>query len=103
VRTWPWGKQSLSEFTNPIRCVDIELNIKGIKTLHDSFRDYGAIKMLDGELQYQTEGLGLQDARKSTAFLSFPPVLHLLLKCYEYTTEHGAKVEVCIFASPKSD
>ena len=80
--------------TVPIRCVEIELNVKGIKTLCDSFRDYVAAETLGGEPKNQAEGFGLQDAQKGIIFLSFPPVLHLQLKRYEYEIERGTVVKV---------
>lgn len=73
---------------------DIQLNVKGMKDLHDSFRDYIAVETLDGENRYQAEGLGLQDARKGVIFESFPPVLHLQLKRFEYDIQRDAMVKV---------
>ena len=72
----PERNWALNGLTDVIRCADIQLEVKGMKTLHDSFRDYVAVKMLDGENKYDAEGFGLQDARKGTAFQSFPLVLH---------------------------
>ena len=82
------------ELINPACCVDIQLNVKGMKTLYDSFRDYVAVETLDGENKYQAEGLGLQDARKGIIFESLPPVLHLQLKRYEYDMQRDAMVKV---------
>jgi len=79
---------------NPIFCVDIELNVKGIQTLYDSFRDYVAVKMLDGESKHQTGSFGMQDARSGIIFQSFPPVLHLKLKRYDYDMQRGAMFKV---------
>ena len=73
---------------------DIQLNVKGIKNLYDSFKDYVAVEMLDGEKQHQTEIFGLQDAKKGIMFESFPPVLHLQLKRFEYDTQRDAMVEI---------
>ena len=87
------------EFTNPIRCVDIELNVQGINTLTDSFWDYTAVKMLDGEFKYQAGGLGLQDARKRVIFRSLPPVLHLQLKRYRHDIQRGTLVKVRILCA----
>jgi len=67
-----------------------------MKTLSDSFRDYVAVKTLDGERRYQTGELGLQDARAAVTFQSLPPVLHLQLKCYEYDVQCDAMVKVHI-------
>ncbi|KAJ7046714.1 hypothetical protein C8F04DRAFT_1307881 [Mycena alexandri] len=73
---------------------DIQLNVKGMKNLYESFRDYVAVEMLDGENKYQAEGLGLQDAKKGIIFESFPPVLHLQLKRFEYDMQRDAMVKV---------
>ena len=89
-------KTSPGELTNSIRCLDIQLNVKGMKTLYDSFRDYVAVETLEGENKYQAEGFGLQDARKGIIFQSLPPVLHLQLKRYEYDMQRDAMVKVRI-------
>ena len=86
--------QSTRGLTSSIRNVDIQLNVKGMKTLYDSFRDYVAVETLDGENKYQAEGFGLQDARKGIIFESLPPVLHLQLKRYEYDMQRDAMVKV---------
>ncbi|KAL6946770.1 hypothetical protein ACO0QE_001619 [Hanseniaspora vineae] len=63
---------------------DIQLNVKDMKNLEQSFQNYIEVETLDGENQYQTEGYGLQDAEKGVIFESFPPVLYLQLKRFEY-------------------
>jgi ubiquitin C-terminal hydrolase len=73
---------------------DLQLNVKGMKNLYDSFRDYVAVETLDGENKYQAEGYGLQDAKKGIVFQSFPPVLHLQLKRFEYDVQRDAMVKV---------
>ena len=65
-----------------------------MRTLSDAFRDYVAVEMLDGKNMYQTEGFGLQEARKGIIFQSLPPVLHLQLKRYEYDTQLDVMVMV---------
>ena len=90
---WGWGLEALN---NPFRYADIQLNVKGMRTLYDSFRDYVAVEMLDGENKYHAEGFGLQDARKGIIFESLPPVLHLQLKRYEYDMQRDAMVKVCV-------
>ena len=59
---------------------DIQLNVKGMKNLEESFKDYIQVETLDGDNKYFAEGHGLQDAKKGVIFLKFPPVLHLQLK-----------------------
>ncbi|KAL7419595.1 ubiquitin-specific protease ubp15 [Cryptotrichosporon argae] len=73
---------------------DIQLTIKGIKNLRDSFRDYVSVETLDGENKYMAEGFGLQDARKGAIFQSLPPVLHLQLRRFEYDMEKDALVKI---------
>lgn len=73
---------------------DIQLNVKDMKNLYESFKDYVAVEMLDGENKYQAEGLGLQDAKKGIIFESFPPVLHLQLKRFEYDIQRDSMVKI---------
>lgn len=73
---------------------DIQLNVKGMKNLYESFKDYVQVEMLDGENKYHAEGFGLQDAKKGIIFESFPPVLHLQLKRFEYDIQRDAMVKI---------
>ncbi|PFH50648.1 hypothetical protein AMATHDRAFT_75447 [Amanita thiersii Skay4041] len=73
---------------------DIQLNVKGMKNLYESFKDYVAVEMLEGENKYHAEGYGLQDAKKGIIFQSFPPVLHLQLKRFEYDIQRDAMVKI---------
>ncbi|KAH8146865.1 uncharacterized protein LAJ45_09239 [Morchella importuna] len=63
---------------------DIQLNVRGFNNLDESFRDYIAEETMDGENKYYAEGYGLQEAKKGVIFESFPEVLHLHLKRFEY-------------------
>lgn len=49
---------------------------------------------MDGENKYMAEGHGLQDACKGVSFESFPPVLHLQLKRFEYDMQRDTMVKV---------
>lgn len=73
---------------------DVQLNVKGMQGLENSLRNYIEVEMLDGENQYQAEGYGLQDAQKGVSFQSFPPVLHLQLKRYEYDFERDTMTKI---------
>ncbi|OMJ30209.1 Ubiquitin carboxyl-terminal hydrolase 21 [Smittium culicis] len=73
---------------------DISLNVKGCKTLRDSFVDYCQVETLDGDNKYMAEGYGLQDARKGVIFESFPPVLQLHLKRFEYDFTYDNMVKI---------
>ncbi|CDH50856.1 cysteine proteinase [Lichtheimia corymbifera JMRC:FSU:9682] len=73
---------------------DIQLNVKGCKDLHASFDDYIMVETLEGENKYMAEGHGLQDAKKGVIFDSFPPVLHLQLKRFEYDFMRDTMVKI---------
>ncbi|KAI8978533.1 hypothetical protein BDB01DRAFT_799109 [Pilobolus umbonatus] len=73
---------------------DIQLNVKGCKNLEDSFKDYITEETLEGENKYMAEGHGLQDAKKGVIFESFPPVLHLQLKRFEYDMMRDMMVKI---------
>ena len=92
------GRLLKGEIRNYIECVnvkftserdetfyDIQLDVKGCKNVKASFKKYIEAEMLDGENQYDAgEKFGKQDAKKGVKFVSFPPVLHLQLKRFEY-------------------
>lgn len=64
---------------------DIQLNVKGFQNLQQAFANYIEVEMLEGENKYQAgDEFGYQDAKKGVVFESFPDVLHLQLKRFEY-------------------
>ncbi|KAI8638136.1 hypothetical protein BD408DRAFT_423510 [Parasitella parasitica] len=73
---------------------DIQLNVKGCKNLNDSFKRYVDKETMYGENKYMAEGYGLQDACKGVSFESFPPVLHLQLKRFEYDMQRDTMVKI---------
>lgn len=74
---------------------DIQLNVRGNKDLDDSFRDYIQVETLEGENKYDAgPPYGLQDAKKGVIFESFPPVLHLHLKRFEYDIQRDAMMKI---------
>ncbi|KAL4929658.1 ubiquitin-specific protease UBP15 [Aspergillus undulatus] len=74
---------------------DIQLNVRNNKTLDDSFRDYIQVERLEGENKYDAgPPYGLQDADKGEIFMSFPPVLHLHLKRFEYDIHRDAMMKI---------
>ena len=87
-------------FDTDLHFLDIQLNVKGMKNLRESFRDYVQVETLEGDNKYQAEGFGLQDAKKGVIFQSFPPVLHLQLKRFEYDIQRDAMVKVRIEPQP---
>jgi ubiquitin carboxyl-terminal hydrolase 7 len=73
---------------------DVQLNVKGFKDLRASFENLVAVEMMEGDNQYRAEGYGLQDAEKGMRFLTFPPVLHMQLKRFEYDFTRDSIVKV---------
>ena len=73
---------------------DLQLNVKNLKGLEDSFKDYIEIELMDGENQYAAQGYGLQDAEKGVIFESFPPILHLQLKRFEYDFNYDQLIKI---------
>lgn len=73
---------------------DIQLNVKGLKNIKESFDNYVELEILNGDNQYDASGYGLQDAEKGVIFEQFPDVLHIQLKRYEYDfeTDNMAKI-----------
>ena len=82
------------ESSRPEDFWDIQLNVRGNRTLDDSFKDYIQVETLDGDNKYFAEGFGLQDAKKGVIFESFPQVLHLQLKRFEYNIQADAMTKV---------
>lgn len=73
---------------------DIQLNVKNMRDLQTSFENYIEVELMDGENQYAAQDFGLQDAKKGVVFESFPPVLHLQLKRFEYDFNYDQLVKV---------
>ena len=73
---------------------DLQLNVAGCNSLDASFKDYIQVETLEGDNKYAAEGYGLQDAKKGVIFQSFPKVLHLQLKRFEYDFQRDAMMKV---------
>lgn len=73
---------------------DIQLNVKGMKNVYESFDDYCSVETLEKDNQYAAGEYGLQDAIKGVKFDNLPPVLHLQLKRYDYNWEHNVEIKV---------
>lgn len=63
---------------------DLSLDVKGCSNIYESFDKYSLREEMSGENSYLTDGKGLQKAYKTTKIDSFPPVLFLHLKRFEY-------------------
>jgi ubiquitin carboxyl-terminal hydrolase 7 len=86
--------------TSYIRCVnvpyeskreeefyDIQLDVKNCKNVYESFRKYISKEMLVGDNQYDADKLGKQDAEMGVIFTTFPPVLTIHLKRFDFDHE----------------
>ena len=73
---------------------DLQLVVKGCKTIYDSFQEYCQVEILEGDNKYEAEGHGKQDARRGVLFESLPPVLNLHLRRFEYDFERDLLVKV---------
>ncbi|XP_034483395.1 ubiquitin carboxyl-terminal hydrolase 7-like [Drosophila innubila] len=63
---------------------DIKLNIKGKKNIYDSFKDFIAIKKLDGTSKCKCDEMFGVRSNKGVIFTSLPPVLHIHLKRFHH-------------------
>lgn len=63
---------------------DLQLNVKGNKSLYESFKNYTSPETLDGDNKYQAGNHGMQKANRKVSFVKFPPVLHLQLMRFQY-------------------
>uniref|UniRef100_A0A8R1TU98 Ubiquitin carboxyl-terminal hydrolase 7 n=1 Tax=Onchocerca volvulus TaxID=6282 RepID=A0A8R1TU98_ONCVO len=73
---------------------DLQLNIKGKANVLESFSDYTAAEILDGDNKYDAGEFGLQPAVKGVKFISFPPILHLQLMRFQYDALQDANVKI---------
>lgn len=62
--------------------------------MKESFKNYIEVETLEGDNKYMAEGHGLQDAKKGVIFESFPPVLHLQLKRFEYDMLRDTMIKI---------
>lgn len=84
MRSYIKCKQVNCISSRPEAFYDLQLNIKGKQNISESFDDYIAVELLEGDNRYDAGDYGLQDAEKGVIFLSFPPVLHLQLMRFQY-------------------
>ncbi|OHT10172.1 hypothetical protein TRFO_20642 [Tritrichomonas foetus] len=74
--------------------LDLSIDVEGCKNLTESFNKYIAKEELTGDNQYSAEGFGKQDAIMCEEFISFPAVLHLHLRRFQfdYNTSRMRKI-----------
>ncbi|RIB26136.1 hypothetical protein C2G38_2065723 [Gigaspora rosea] len=101
------------EFLQVNNYYDIQLNFKGCKTLDDAFMKYIQEETLQDDNKYYTIDYGLQTAKKSVIFESFPPVLHIYIDQFEYDVQSSfiinhldkfpSKIDLQKYLSPDVD
>ncbi|KAK9813402.1 hypothetical protein WJX73_006228 [Symbiochloris irregularis] len=74
--------------------MDLQLDVKGCRDIHDSFDKYCEVERLEGANQYAADGHGLQDAEKGVKFKALPPILQLQLKRFEYDFDRNMTVKI---------
>ncbi|XP_055345992.1 ubiquitin carboxyl-terminal hydrolase 7-like isoform X2 [Paramacrobiotus metropolitanus] len=74
--------------------MDVQLNVKDRKDVYASFDDYVELEVLDGDNKYDAGDHGLQEAEKGIAFVSFPPVLHLQLKRFQFDPISESNIKI---------
>ena len=102
-----FNKMLTGKYNNYIQCIDfdyrseieekfneIQLTVKGYTNIYQSFDSYTAEEILDNENKYETEKYGKQKAKKGIKFVSFPPVLFLQLKRFEYNSKKDIMVKI---------
>lgn len=74
---------------------DIQLNVHNNKGIEESFKDYIQEEVMNGDNQYYAgDEHKLQDAKKGVIFESFPEVLHLQLKRFQYDFQRDAMTKL---------
>lgn len=73
---------------------DVQLDVKGCGHLSNSFQKYIGVETLTGDNQYDAEGHGKQDAERGMIFMTFPPVLTVHLKRFEFDPRSVTMVKI---------
>ncbi|OMJ80438.1 hypothetical protein SteCoe_19285 [Stentor coeruleus] len=74
--------------------IDLQLDVKGCANIYASLEKYIEPVPLKGEMQYEAEGHGKQDAMKFVRFNKLPSVLQIQLKRFEYNQTRGMMTKV---------
>lgn len=66
---------------------DIQLNVKNMSNIQESFDYYVQTEILEGDNAYSTDDYGLQQAKKGVIFTKLPNILFIQLNRFEYNYE----------------
>lgn len=98
----------VGEYKSFVRCVDVDyesakvetyydlqLDVKHCSGVYESFDKFVAVERLEGENQYYAnEEFKKQDAEKGISFVSFPSVLNLHLKRFQYNFHNDSTEKI---------
>ncbi|GMI84417.1 ubiquitin-specific protease 26 [Hibiscus trionum] len=81
---------------------ELELNVKGLKTLDESLTDYLSVEELHGDNQYFCESCNTRvDASRSIKLRTLPDVLNFQLKRYDFLQKTTSKKKITsLFSFP---
>ncbi|MBA0574248.1 hypothetical protein Golob_001475, partial [Gossypium lobatum] len=81
---------------------ELELNVKGLKTLEESLTDYLSVEELHGDNQYFCESCNIRvDASRSIKLRTLPDVLNFQLKRYDFLQKTTSKKKITsVFSFP---
>ncbi|XVE71413.1 hypothetical protein DITRI_Ditri10aG0148300 [Diplodiscus trichospermus] len=81
---------------------ELELNVKGLKTLEESLNDYLSVEELHGDNQYFCESCNTRvDASRSIKLRTLPDVLNFQLKRYDFLQKTTTKKKITsVFSFP---
>ncbi|KAK9819401.1 hypothetical protein WJX81_005916 [Elliptochloris bilobata] len=74
--------------------LDLQLDVRGCASVQASFEKFCEVERMEGRDQYQSEVHGLQDARMGVLFDTFPPVLQLHLKRFDYDYDRDMQIKI---------
>ncbi|XVF48123.1 hypothetical protein PTKIN_Ptkin03bG0165600 [Pterospermum kingtungense] len=95
------GKDSAAS-SNMEDFYELELNVKGLKTLEESLNDYLSVEELHGDNQYFCESCNTRvDASRSIKLRTLPDVLNFQLKRYDFLQKTTTKKKITsVFSFP---
>jgi ubiquitin C-terminal hydrolase len=74
--------------------IDLQLDVKGFNNIYLSLDKYVEPVALNGDMQYEADGYGKQDAIKYVKFQKLPAVLQIQLKRFEFNSNRGMMTKV---------
>ncbi|KAH0795975.1 Clan CA, family C19, ubiquitin hydrolase-like cysteine peptidase [Histomonas meleagridis] len=73
---------------------DLQMTVKGCPNLQKSFENYTETEEFVGDNQYKTDEYGPQDADMGTEFISFPKILQLHLRRFDFDYNYMQQIKI---------